>query len=95
MPLGDSDVKEKVDSFIADLKQGKLSSSYSVACKTVQLLRVIISEIKWANATELLTLLKEEGRRIMEAEPSEVIVGNMVNTFDVKHTCTSNLSSHS
>ena len=83
MPLGDTELNEKIDSFIADLKQGKLSSSYSVAFKTVQLLRILISTVKWAHASELIQILKEAGNRMMDAEPSEVIVGNMVRLTDI------------
>ena len=82
MPLGDTELTEKIDDFIVDLKQGKQFSSYDVAYKTVQLLRILISTAKWAHASELIQILKREGRRMMDAERSEVIVGNMVS-----HVC--------
>ena len=82
MPLGDTELTEKIDDFIVDLKQGKQFSSYDVAYKTVQLLRILISTAKWAHASELIQILKKEGRRMMDAERSEVIVGNMVS-----HVC--------
>ena len=72
------ELDDRIEAFISSLKQHKMSGSYAVAEASVQLLRVVISSSKWGNAKELVDLIKSVGTRILNAEPSEVIVGNMV-----------------
>lgn len=78
MPITDADVNERLESFMRDLKQGDVKGSYSVAYKTVHLLRRIVAQTKWFNAKELLGIVREEGGRLMQAQPSETAVENMV-----------------
>ena len=58
-----------------------MPGSYTVALASVQLLRVVISSSKWNNAKELVDIVKSVDKRIHNAEPSEVIVSNMVCTI--------------
>ncbi|ELT91105.1 hypothetical protein CAPTEDRAFT_162605, partial [Capitella teleta] len=76
--IHDSDLSEKIDKFTRDLKQGNIQGSYLVAFNTVQLLRSIISQSKWCKAKDLLDIIRSEGKRLMEAQPTETAVGNMV-----------------
>lgn len=78
MPVCDVDVNERIDSFMRDLKQSNIQGSYMVAHNTVLLLRRIISQAKWMNAGELMTVIKDEGKRLTNAQLSETAVGNMV-----------------
>ncbi|OWF40818.1 translation initiation factor eIF-2B subunit beta-like [Mizuhopecten yessoensis] len=72
------DLKEEIESFISELKQGTSQSSYYVALKTVCLLRKIIAQRKWQTAKDVMEVLKEDGRKMMMSQPSETAVGNMV-----------------
>ena len=78
MAMVNSDLGEKTEAFIQDLRQGNLGSSYDVAHKTVTLLRRIISHTKWYNARELMAIVTSEGKRLMDTQPSETVIGNMV-----------------
>ncbi|XP_013385512.1 translation initiation factor eIF-2B subunit beta [Lingula anatina] len=70
--------QEKLDTFINDLKQGHIQGSYTVAHNTVHILRGIISNMKWRNASEVMSLICKEGKKIIDAQPSESAAGNMV-----------------
>ncbi|KAK2191519.1 hypothetical protein NP493_49g09056 [Ridgeia piscesae] len=78
MPCGDVDLNERLDAFIRDVKQGTIVGSFNVAYKTVGLMRRLIAQSKWHTAEDLMKLVKEEGKRLIEAEPSETAIGNMV-----------------
>jgi len=69
---------EQIESFLRDLKQGSIVGSYNVAHQTLYLLRNIISQAKWNNISELMNHVREEGYRMIEAQPSEATVSNMV-----------------
>lgn len=72
------DLSERIESFISDLKQGTIHGSYNVAFRTVSLLIRVVSQRKWSNAKELMDIVREEGKKMMAAQPSESAVGNMV-----------------
>lgn len=55
-----------------------VKGSYDVAHSTLSLIRKIISGSRWAHAGELMGLIRQEGKRIMTAQPAESSVGNMV-----------------
>ncbi|XP_046561397.1 translation initiation factor eIF-2B subunit beta-like [Haliotis rubra] len=82
MPSGEmekkEDLNERIETFINETKQGLTQGSYDVACKTVNLLMRIISLTKWSNAKELMEVIRGEGKRLMSAEATETVIGNMV-----------------
>jgi len=53
-------------------------SSYQIAAQTVTLLQTVVEESKWTNATELSAIIRRCGIRLMSAQPSRMVVGNMV-----------------
>ncbi|XP_064626492.1 translation initiation factor eIF2B subunit beta-like isoform X2 [Lineus longissimus] len=55
-----------------------VTGSYDVAYRTVQLLRRLVAQTKWANAGELMLIIQREGKKMIEAQPSETAAGNMV-----------------
>lgn len=67
-----------VEAFIQDLKQGNVQGSYDVAYRTVLVLRRIVSSTKWSSASDLMRTIKLEGVRLIEAQPTEAAVGNMI-----------------
>ncbi|KAL5016275.1 hypothetical protein ScPMuIL_005864 [Solemya velum] len=82
MPTGEierkEDLDERIESFIAELKQGTVQGTYNVAYRTVSLLVRVISQTKWNTAKELIEIVRREGLKMMRAQPSETSVGNMV-----------------
>jgi len=63
---------------IGPLSSHTTSGSCDVAIKTINLLIRIISQAKFSNAEELLRHIREEGRCIQAADPSENIIGNII-----------------
>ncbi|KAL3869378.1 hypothetical protein ACJMK2_042063 [Sinanodonta woodiana] len=82
MPSGDNekkdDLSERIEAFIGDLKQGAVHGSFSVASKTVNLLVRVVSQSRWSSAKDLMDVVKKEGKKMMDAQPSETAIGNMV-----------------
>jgi len=53
-------------------------SSYQIALQTVTLLQLVVKESKWTCSAELSSLVRQCGIRLMSAQPSQMVVGNMV-----------------
>jgi len=73
----EKETEESVEFFTNNLKQRKFDGSVQLVLNTVQLLRRIISQTKWTNARELMDIIRQEGKILMETAPSETVVGNM------------------
>ncbi|XP_077981117.1 translation initiation factor eIF2B subunit beta-like isoform X2 [Glandiceps talaboti] len=80
MPPSDTsaELNERIEGFISTLRLGQAIGSYEIAYKSVDILRRLVAQTRWSHAGELMTIIRREGRRIMDAQPSEAIVGNMV-----------------
>ncbi|KAK0148047.1 Translation initiation factor eIF-2B subunit beta [Merluccius polli] len=85
MPGADkeTDLSERIEAFLADLKRGgtgsgPLTGSAETARKTTALLRRITAQARWSSAGDLMEIIRKEGRRMTAAQPSETTVGNMV-----------------
>jgi len=78
MPAGEGPHSEQLEAFIRDLKQGNVVGSYNVAHQTLYWLRNIISQAKWNSISELMTHVREEGKRMRESQPAEASIGNMI-----------------
>jgi len=53
-------------------------TSYQIATETVILLQSVVAEAKWTNTRELSSLIRQCGVRLTSAQPSEMVVGNMI-----------------
>ncbi|XP_002740976.1 translation initiation factor eIF2B subunit beta-like [Saccoglossus kowalevskii] len=80
MPLSEhtAELNDRIEGFITELRKGQVLGSYEIAKKTVDILRRLVSQTRWSNAGEIMDIIRREGRRMMDAQPSEAIVGNMV-----------------
>ncbi|KAK2158286.1 hypothetical protein LSH36_173g00055 [Paralvinella palmiformis] len=76
--IKDPIVRNKVDGLIEDLKHGNILGSYQLAKNTVEVLLHMISKEELANVKKLISVIREQGQRLMSAQPSETVVGNMV-----------------
>lgn len=76
-----SEVKEiniHVDALISRLKRRQISGSYVVAIETAQLLMRVISMARWSGPDQLILLIRQVGKKIIEAQPREFSSGNIV-----------------
>src|SRR5690554_5841141 len=69
---------ELVDDLVAKLKRRQLVGSSTVAQATLRLLIVVISKSNWTTCNQLLTLVKSIGQRLIQANPTELAVGNII-----------------
>ncbi|XP_020894774.1 translation initiation factor eIF-2B subunit beta [Exaiptasia diaphana] len=74
----EEELHDEIENCISDLKQGILHGSYDTAMQTVQLLRKVVSFSYWKTAGDLMEIVKREGKRLSNAQPTESAVGNMV-----------------
>ncbi|GAB6026561.1 Translation initiation factor eIF-2B subunit beta [Chamberlinius hualienensis] len=73
-----SELENRTRQFMNDLRQRTDISSYTIARTVVCLLRDAISFNDWNVAKDLIEIIRQYGVKLMSAEPSESIVGNMV-----------------
>uniref|UniRef100_UPI00358F71A9 translation initiation factor eIF2B subunit beta n=1 Tax=Myxine glutinosa TaxID=7769 RepID=UPI00358F71A9 len=73
------DLTDKLAGFESELRRGRLrvAGSCHVAHDTLQLLRRVVAQARWGNAGELMEVVRNVGRRMLDAQPSEWVIGNM------------------
>ncbi|KAF8937802.1 eukaryotic translation initiation factor 2B beta subunit [Dissophora ornata] len=69
---------ELVDDLVAKLKRRQLVGSSTVSQATLKLLIVVISKNNWTTCNQLVTLVKSVGQRLVQANPTELAVGNII-----------------
>ncbi|KAJ1975970.1 GCD complex subunit gcd7 [Dimargaris cristalligena] len=72
------DVNFLVEDLVAKLKRRQITGSYTIALETAKLLRQIISVTRWSTAGALIDRIKQEGCRLVAAQPKDVVVANIV-----------------
>ncbi|GAB6023101.1 Translation initiation factor eIF-2B subunit beta [Chamberlinius hualienensis] len=72
------ELENRTRQFMNDLRQRTDISSYTIAKTVVELLRDSISFNDWNVAKDLLEIIRQYGVKLMSADPTEWIVGNMV-----------------
>ncbi|RQM05568.1 hypothetical protein DH86_00001592 [Scytalidium sp. 3C] len=60
------------------LKRRQISNSRSCAIATAQLLLRVVAKFRWTDVGKLLLRIQHVGQRLMEAQPREMAVGNVV-----------------
>lgn len=60
------------------LKRRQIKNSRSSAIATVHLLLQVVAKQRWKNIAELLQRIRNVGQRLIEAQPREMVVGNIV-----------------
>ena len=78
-----SEMRQKFDTFMDKIKQGKLSQkgSLTVASSTLSILRVLIEESNWQSVQELMNLVKHEGKNLIlqcGQTATTSIIGNII-----------------
>ncbi|KAK7485322.1 hypothetical protein BaRGS_00023421 [Batillaria attramentaria] len=65
------EVNERIESFMTDLRQSAELGSLTVATRTVDIMRRLIAQMKWANTKELIDIIRTEGKKLISADPSD------------------------
>jgi translation initiation factor eIF-2B subunit beta len=60
------------------LKRRQITNSRPCAVATAHLLRHFVARLKWTDNGKLLERIQQVGRRLIEAQPREMVVGNIV-----------------
>ncbi|KFY87587.1 hypothetical protein V500_06879 [Pseudogymnoascus sp. VKM F-4518 (FW-2643)] len=71
-------VESCIELLISLLKQRQIRNSRPCAVATAKLLRRVVSSMKWRDAEDLIRRIQDVGQRLMEAQPREMVVGNIV-----------------
>lgn len=68
----------QLDTLVVGLKRRQVSGPYNCAQFTVELFRNLVGSCKWGTAGQLMDAVREVGKELIAAKPSELAVGNMV-----------------
>ncbi|KAF2273241.1 translation regulator GCD7 [Westerdykella ornata] len=71
-------VEPSIENFISLLKRRQIRNSRPCAIATTALLHRVVGEFKGRDAGKLIERIREVGRRLVSAQPHEVVVGNIV-----------------
>ncbi|KAJ2741492.1 GCD complex subunit gcd7 [Coemansia sp. BCRC 34301] len=72
------ELPQLIENFISQLKRGQLAGSKTVAINTCLLLKEIVSKSPWEDIATLSGLLKAVGKRLLKAQPRELLIFNVV-----------------
>uniref|UniRef100_A0A1L8DS19 Translation initiation factor eIF2B subunit beta n=1 Tax=Nyssomyia neivai TaxID=330878 RepID=A0A1L8DS19_9DIPT len=67
----------EVASMIYDIMTRKIDSSYEITTRSVTVFKNIIAASEWKTADELMKIIRDQGRILMEALPQENVTANM------------------
>jgi len=70
--------EKQADQFIVDLKRRHIVGSFNTARTTAELIRTVVSTTKWHTAKALIDIVKSVGKKLIEAQPLEFTIGNIV-----------------
>src|SRR5271154_236807 len=60
------------------LKRRQIKNSRPCAIATAQLLLRVVAKFRWTDVGKLLVRIQQVGQRLIEAQPKEMVVGNIV-----------------
>ncbi|ODV94781.1 hypothetical protein PACTADRAFT_43645 [Pachysolen tannophilus NRRL Y-2460] len=73
-----ADINVHIDSVVNKLKRRQISGSYTVAIETCQLLMRVISASRWNHPDQLIDIIAQVGKKLVQAQPREFSSGNIV-----------------
>ena len=74
----DREVNEKIERLASRLKREEIQDAFDIAVETVDVLLRVVGNTKWNNAKELMDSIRIVGKRLIDAQPSESVMGNMM-----------------
>ncbi|CAJ0885803.1 4163_t:CDS:2 [Entrophospora sp. SA101] len=75
---GSRDLNAQIESLVNRLRRRQVIGSLSASLETALLLRHIVSTTRWKHINVLINVIKDVGRRLVMAQPKELVVGNIV-----------------
>lgn len=72
-----ADLDNEIDRFCNSIKQSTHTRSVDIARDTIFILKKIIGESKWSNASELIELIRSQAHRLNDGQPVDSIVFNI------------------
>ncbi|KAJ1797570.1 GCD complex subunit gcd7 [Coemansia sp. RSA 2399] len=72
------DVSLPIENFITMLRRGQLTESKDIAKGTAAIMRQVVANSRWDDIPTLVTLLKLVGKRLLAAQPRELLIVNIV-----------------
>ncbi|POS86457.1 hypothetical protein EPUL_001709 [Erysiphe pulchra] len=76
--LKSTPIQSSIENFISLLKRRQIHGSRPCAIATAHLILQIVVKFKWTDVGKLLELIADIGQRLIEAQPREVVLGNIV-----------------
>jgi translation initiation factor eIF-2B subunit beta len=76
--LYEQPLESSIERLIFLLKSRQIKNSKPCAIATGQLLLKVVRKFKWTDVDKLLLRIQQVGRRLIEAQPRELVVGNVV-----------------
>lgn len=76
--LKTSPLDSSIESLISLLKRRQIRNSRACAVATAHLLLRVVTKFRWSNVGKLLQRVQDVGQRLIEAQPREMVVGNIV-----------------
>ncbi|KAJ5151869.1 hypothetical protein N7492_010164 [Penicillium capsulatum] len=76
--LNINDIDTSIENLISLLKRRQIRHSRSCATATAYLLRTLISSCRTSDPVKLIERVQSVGKRLMAAQPREMVVGNIV-----------------
>ncbi|OWP06852.1 translation initiation factor eIF-2B subunit beta [Marssonina coronariae] len=73
-----SSLESSIENLISLLKRRQIKNSRPCAIATAHLLLRVVAKFKWTDIGKLLQRIQEVGQRLIEAQPREMVVGNIV-----------------
>ncbi|TVY24363.1 putative translation initiation factor eIF-2B subunit beta [Lachnellula hyalina] len=71
-------VESSIENLISLLKRRQITNSRPCAVATAHLLLQVVAKFRWTNIDKLIERIQDVGRRLIEAQPREMVVGNIV-----------------
>ncbi|RDL37942.1 NagB transferase-like protein [Venustampulla echinocandica] len=71
-------LEASIEHLISLLKRRQIRNSRPCAIATAHLLLRVVARFKWTDIGKLLQRIQEVGQRLVEAQPKEMVVGNIV-----------------
>ncbi|KAJ2512670.1 hypothetical protein H4217_006764, partial [Coemansia sp. RSA 1939] len=72
------DVALAMQSFLVQLRRGQIRESKDIAKGTAELMRQVVANSRWDDIRGLVAVLKAVGKRLLAAQPRELLVVNIV-----------------
>jgi translation initiation factor eIF-2B subunit beta len=67
-----------LDALGVKLKRRQISGPHDSAMATVDVIRAVVGQCRWATAGQIMQILRAVGRELIAAKPTELAVGNMI-----------------